>query len=277
MTYEKITNSVYAITDGSTRGNVCAFALPSQIVFIDSGMHIPIIKKFRDELEKETGKKTSTLLITHVHGDHIFGNQVFKDCKIIAHKSTRDRMIKSKEQDWTPKMIEEWKKSAEDPTSLEGLEITLPTDSFEDKMEIEDYEVRLIYKNTGGHTEGSSYVYYPEAKTLASGDNLFINLFPWAGDQTANPQTWINALKEYLSLDVEYFIPGHGPVCGKDKVQEWLDYLDKAVVLMRKMITEGHKEETIIEKVNEIEYHPPRREEWKFNSLKKWYQVLSSK
>jgi glyoxylase-like metal-dependent hydrolase (beta-lactamase superfamily II) len=277
MVYEKITDKVYAITDGSTRGNVCAFELPSQLVFIDSGMHIPILKKFREELEKETGKKTSTLLITHVHGDHIFGNQIFKDCKIISHKNTRERMIKSVETDWTPEMIEEWKKAAEDPTALEGLEFVLPTDSFENKMEIEDYDVKLIYKNTGGHTAGSSYVYYPDAKALVGGDNLFIDRFPWAGDQSANPQTWIDALKEYLSLDVEYFIPGHGPVCGKEKVQEWLDYLDKAVVLIRKMITEGHREETIIEKVNEIEYHPPKREEWKLNSLKKWYQVLSSK
>jgi glyoxylase-like metal-dependent hydrolase (beta-lactamase superfamily II) len=277
MTYEKVTDNVYAITDGSTRGNVCAFVLPSQIVFVDTGMHIPIIKQFREELEKETGKKTSTLLITHVHGDHIFGNQVFSDCKIIANKDTYNRFIHSIENDWTAEKIEGWKKATEDPKALEGLEITPPNESFEKKLEIEDFDVKLIYKNTGGHTKGSSYVYYPEAKALAAGDNLFIGRFPWAGDQSANPQTWIDTLKEYLSLDVEYFIPGHGPVCGKEEIQEFLDYLEKAVVLMRKMITEGHKEETIIEKVSEIEYHPPRSEEWKVNSLKKWYQVLSQK
>ncbi|NHJ33141.1 MAG: MBL fold metallo-hydrolase [Asgard group archaeon] len=277
MTYEKVTENVYAITDGSTRGNVAAFVLPSEIVFVDSGMSLPIIRKFREELEKETGKKVSTLVITHTHGDHVFGNQVFSDCRIISSKHTKARMVSSKESDWTPDKIEEWKKTAEDPTALDGLEIVLPTETFENTLEIEDYDVKIVIKNTGGHTAGSSYVYYPEAKALIAGDNLFINSFPWAGDQSANPQKWIDTLKEYLSLDVDYFIPGHGPVSSKKEIQEYLDYFDKVVVLMRKMITEGFSEDKVVEKANEIEFHPPRREAWKEASLRKWYQVLSQK
>ncbi len=277
MTYEKVTENVYAITDGSTRGNVAAFVLPSEIIFVDSGMSLPIIKKFREELEKETGKKVSTLVITHTHGDHVFGNQVFSDCRIIASKHTKERMVVSKENDWTPEKIEEWKKTAEDPTALDGLEIVLPTESFEHAFEIDDYDTKIIIKNTGGHTAGSSYVYYPEAKALIAGDNLFINSFPWAGDQSANPQAWIDAFKEYLSLDVEFFIPGHGPVSSKAEVQEYLDYFEKIVILMRKMITEGFSENKVVEKANEVEFHPPRREQWKETSLKKWYQELSKK
>lgn len=277
MTYEKVTENVYAIIDGSTRGNVAAFVLPSEIIFVDSGMSLPIIRKFREELEKETGKKVSTLVITHTHGDHVFGNQVFSDCRIIASKHTKERMISSKETDWTPEKIEEWKQTAEDPTALDGLEIVLPTETFEHTIEIEDYDTKITIKNTGGHTAGSSYVFYPEAKALMAGDNLFINSFPWAGDQSANPQKWIDTFKEYLSLDVEYFIPGHGPVSTKVEVQEYLDYFDKVVVLMRKMITQGFSEDKIVEKANEIKFHPPKREEWKELSLKKWYQVLSQK
>ena len=277
MTYEKVTENVYAITDGSTRGNVAAFVLPSEIIFVDSGMSLPIIKKFREELEKETGKKASTLVITHTHGDHVFGNQVFSDCRIIASKHTKERMVVSKENDWTPEKIEEWKKTAEDPTALDGLEIVLPTESFEHAIEIDDYDTKIIIKNTGGHTAGSSYVYYPKAKALIAGDNLFINSFPWAGDQSANPQAWIDAFKEYLSLDVEFFIPGHGHVSSKAEVQEYLDYFEKVVILMHKMITEGFSENKVVEKANEVEFHPPKREQWKETSLKKWYQELSKK
>jgi len=277
MTYEKVTENVYAITDGSTRGNVAAFVLPSEIIFVDSGMSLPLMRKFREELEKETGKKTSTLVITHTHGDHVFGNQVFSDCRIISSKHTKERMVSSKETDWTPEKMEEWKKTAEDPTALDGLEIVLPTETFENTIELEDYETKIIIKNTGGHTAGSTYVYYPEAKALIAGDNLFINSFPWAGDPSANPQKWIDAFKEYLSLDVEYFIPGHGPVSTKVEVQEYLDYFDKVVVLMRKMITQGFSEDKIVEKANEVEFYPPKRETWKETSLRKWYQVLSQK
>ena len=277
MTYEKITDNVYAITDGSTRGNVAAVVLPSEIIFIDSGMNLPIIKKFREELEKETGKKTSTLIITHTHFDHVAGNKVFKDCRIIASKHTKERMIHSKENDWTPEKFEEWKKNAEDPSALEGFEYILPTETLEKTLEIKDYDTKLLIKNTGGHTAGSTYVYYPIAKALFAGDNLFINSFPWAGDQSADPQLWIDTFKEYLSLDVEYFIPGHGPVCDKKEVEKYLNYFEKVVVLMRKMITEGFTEDKVVEKANEIEFYPPRRETWKDASLKKWFQVLSKK
>ncbi|MFX1537211.1 MAG: MBL fold metallo-hydrolase [Promethearchaeota archaeon] len=275
LSITKIKENVYAITDGSTQGNVAAYVLTSQIIFIDSGMNIPLMKKFREHVENETGKKTSILVITHAHADHVFGNQVFKDCKIFTSKPTNKKMLESKDNDWTPETIEEWKKSAEDPTTLEGLEITLATDTFEDDFVITDEDVQVIIKRTGGHTEGSSCVYCPNYKVLTVGDNLFNDRFPGAGDKSANPLRWIDALNHYLSMDVEHVIPGHGPVSGKDKIQEFRDYVQKVVDLMKDMIAEGKTEEEIITKANEISYHPPRSQEWKNISLKKWLEVVS--
>ena len=275
MTYREITENVYVIDDGSTRGNVAAYVLPSQIIFIDSGMHIPKVNEFREALEKETGKKTTYLLITHTHGDHVFGNQVFKDCKIIASEQTEQNMKESAKTNWAPDKIEEIQKNAEDPTALAGLEIILPTNSFCDEMEITDGDVKVVFKKTGGHTDGSSYVYCPNYKALTAGDNLFIDSFPWGGAPTANPLKWIEALEEYLSLDVDFYLPGHGSVSKKDKIKEFLDYLFKVVKLMKEMIALGKTEEDILNEANEIDYHPPKREQWKALTLKKWFDVIS--
>jgi len=277
LVYQKVTENVYAIVDGSTVGNICAFELPSQLIFVDSGMSLPIIKEFRETLEKETGKKTTNLLLTHYHPDHTFGNQIFKDCKIIAHRSTKQRMIEEKERNWTEEKLVEWKKTAEDSSALEGLEIVIPKETIETKLEIEDFDITILYKNTGGHTLGSSYVYYPVAKVLACGDNFFEGTFPWAGDQTADPQCWIDTIKEYLSLEVEYVLPGHGKVCSKKELKDWLAYLDKAVILIRRMIAEGFPEKDILQKVNELEYLPPKNPQHKELSLKRWYQALIAK
>ncbi|HUU77572.1 MAG TPA: MBL fold metallo-hydrolase [candidate division Zixibacteria bacterium] len=277
MAIKKVKENVYIIDDGSTRGNVTAYVLPSQIIFIDSGMNLPIVRSFREKIESETGKKVTKLFITHTHGDHVFGNQVFADCDIIASKYTNDCMIKNYETDWTPEKIEEWKKSAEDPVALEGLEIKLPTDTFDEVFELIDGEVKVIVKRTGGHTEGSSYVYCPNYKVLTAGDNLFIDSFPWGGDETADPIKWMNALTEYLALDVEYYLPGHGLASGKAKIQEFQEYLQKVVSLMKEMIAENSDEEDILNNADQIEYHPPRREQWKTLTLKKWYEVISQK
>ncbi|MBY9000967.1 MAG: MBL fold metallo-hydrolase [Candidatus Heimdallarchaeota archaeon] len=278
MSIERVRENVYAITDGSTRGNVCAYVLPTQIVFVDSGMHIPLMKKFREYIEKETGKKASTLFITHEHGDHVFGNQIFEDCEIITSESTNKAMVEALENNWTPENLEEWKKNAEDSTALEGLKIVMPTKTFAEEYELTDGEVKVIVRRTGGHTEGSSYVYCPQYKVLFAGDNLFNHSFPWGGTPTANPLKWIRALQEYLylSINIEHYIPGHGSISGTEPLEEFLEYLNKVITLMKDMIAEGKTEEEILKQADEIEYYPPRREEWKDLTLKKWYDVLSN-
>ncbi|TET76618.1 MAG: MBL fold metallo-hydrolase, partial [Candidatus Heimdallarchaeota archaeon] len=272
----KIKENVYAITDGSTHGNVAAYVLPSQIVFVDSGMHIPLIKKFREHIERETGKKASVLFITHAHGDHVFGNQIFEDCEIITSELTHKAMVDSQKNNWTPEALEEWKKNSEDPLALDGLKIVLANKTFADEYELVDRDVKVIVKRTGGHTAGSSYVYCPNYKVMFAGDNLFNHSFPWGGTPTSDPLKWVESIQEYLSLDVENYIPGHGSISGKETLEEFLAYLNKVISLMKEMIAEGKTEEEILEQADKIDYYPSKREQWKALSLKKWYEVITS-
>jgi len=276
MSIEKIKENVYAITDGSTHGNVAAYVLPSQIVFVDSGMHIPLIKKFREHIERETGKKASVLFITHAHGDHVFGNQIFEDCEIITSELTHKAMVDSQKNNWTPEALEEWKKNSEDPLALDGLKIVLANKTFADEYELVDRDVKVIVKRTGGHTAGSSYVYCPNYKVMFAGDNLFNHSFPWGGTPTSDPLKWVESIQEYLSLDVENYIPGHGSISGKETLEEFLAYLNKVISLMKEMIAEGKTEEEILEQADKIDYYPSKREQWKALSLKKWYEVITS-
>ncbi|MCG3260185.1 MAG: MBL fold metallo-hydrolase [Candidatus Heimdallarchaeota archaeon] len=276
MSIKKIKDNVYAITDGSTRGNVAAYVLPSQIVFVDSGMHIPLIKKFREHIERETGKKASVLFITHAHGDHVFGNQIFEDCEIITSELTHKAMVDSQKNNWTPEALEEWKKNSEDPLALDGLKIVLANKTFADEYELVDRDVKVIVKRTGGHTAGSSYVYCPNYKVMFAGDNLFNHSFPWGGTPTSDPLKWVESIQEYLSLDVENYIPGHGSISGKETLEEFLAYLNKVISLMKEMIAEGKTEEEILEQADKIDYYPSKREQWKALSLKKWYEVITS-
>jgi glyoxylase-like metal-dependent hydrolase (beta-lactamase superfamily II) len=276
MSIEKVKENVYAITDGSTRGNVIAYVLPSQIVFVDSGMHIPLIREFREHIERETGKKASILFITHAHGDHVFGNQIFEDCEIITSELTHEAMVDSQKNNWTPEALEEWKKNSEDPLALDGLKIVLANKTFADEYEIVDGDVKVIIKRTGGHTEGSSYVYCPNYKVLFAGDNLFNHSFPWGGTPTSDPLKWEKSIQEYLSLDVENYIPGHGSISGREPLEEFLAYLNQVISLMKEMIGEGKTEEEILEEADKIDYYPPKREQWKALSLKKWYEVITS-
>lgn len=278
MKYEKFGENIYVMKDELFYDVVVgAIELPTKLIMIDTGMNLRKIKAFREKVEKITKKKFDIVFLTHYHGDHIIGNQHFSDCDIIASKWTFDRLNIGIPK-WTDEIIEQQKKRIDDPLALEGLELTPANKSFEGQMEIVDGDVQVIVKQTGGHTKGSSYIYCPNFKVLFGGDNLFIDSYPWGGEETCDPDKWINTLKEYLSLDVDYFVPGHGPVSDKEPLKYILAYFELVKSTMLEMASEGKSSEEILKKCYDLDFYPINEEEegdvdMKELTLKKWYDV----
>ncbi|MEO7371124.1 MAG: MBL fold metallo-hydrolase, partial [Ilumatobacteraceae bacterium] len=79
------------------------------------------------------------------------------------------------------------------------------------------------------HTDGDTLVYVPDAKTIYTGDILFIGGTPivWAGPLC----NWVAACDLMLSMDVDVVVPGHGPLTDKagiSSVREYLSFVDEA-------------------------------------------------
>lgn len=86
-------------------------------------------------------------------------------------------------------------------------------------------EVRLTQVGPA-HTHGDLMVYVPDAKTLFSGDLVFIESTPvvWAGPLI----NWMTALDKILTMDVDIIVPGHGPITDKggvERVKAYWDYV----------------------------------------------------
>lgn len=278
MIYEKFGENIYVMIDDLFYDVVVgAIELPTKLIMIDTGMNLRKIKEFREEVEKVTKKKFETVFLTHYHGDHVIGNQHFSDCDIIASKWTLDRLNIGFPK-WTDEIIEEQKKRIDDPLALVGLKLTPANKSFEGQMEITDGDIKVIVKQTGGHTKGSSYIYCPNYKVLFGGDNLFIDSYPWGGEESCDPDKWIDTLNEYLSMDVDYFVPGHGPVSDKEPLKYILAYFELVKSTMLKMASEGKSSEEILKKCYNLDFFPINEEEkgdveMKQLTLKKWYAV----
>jgi len=73
-------------------------------------------RKFREAIPKVSSKPLSHLLLTHIHGDHVFGNMVFKDLEIVSHRRLWEKMEESLRNEWTPenlqKMLDTYKRDA---------------------------------------------------------------------------------------------------------------------------------------------------------------------
>ena len=273
MKLHKISEHVYANWDGETGGNVGIIELEDKVLAVDA-QYPGSAKKFREAIKKLTDKPVTHLLLTHVHGDHVWGNQVFEDTNIVSHERLKEKMSVSLQNEWAPgnleKLLGTYKETSPERWWLyEGLRIVLPTTTFKTQYEIEG--VKFIH--TGGHSDCSSIVYVPEDKVVFAGDLLFVGRYPWAGDPTANPTTWIDAFEKILDLEADKIVSGHGPLCDKEEVKNQLKWFKDIRYMMLGLIADGVPVDEAVEyKFPEL-YSSDRPERQKIG-YRQWYTVL---
>jgi cyclase len=185
-----------------------------------------------------------TVVNTHANGDHYYGNQLLAGTRIVASRRAAEEMPRM-----PPSYLADRKADAAslgpvgayvqhifEPFDFAGIELTLPTDTFDGELELNvgDTVVRLIELGPA-HTEGDVVAEVPARGVVFTGDLLFVGGHPiiWAGP-VAN---WIAALDRILAMDVDVVVPGHGPVTDKDGVREmrsyWVELEEAAQVLWK--------------------------------------------
>ena len=176
-----------------------------------------------------------TLVNTHANGDHCYGNQLVSDARIITSTATAEEWdevppaVMVAMLDGADQMGEagEFLKHAFGAYQFEGLEPTRPTETFDGHLDLSvgDTAVELIEVGPA-HTRGDVLIYVPGARTIFTGDILFIEGTPimWEGP-VAN---WIDACEKIVALDPEIIVPGHGPLTdtkGALAVRDYLVYI----------------------------------------------------
>ena len=171
----------------------------------------------------------STVVNTHANGDHCYGNQLLQGTEIIASAETAKEM-----QEVPPAMLAQLNSAPGEIGDLfrhffgefqfEGIELTLPTRTFSGRHEVEvGGRIVELVEVGPAHTRGDTLVFVPDAKTVYTGDILFIGGTPivWVGPLS----NWIAACDLITSSDVEHIVPGHGPLTDKAGVVAVRDYL----------------------------------------------------
>ena len=239
-----------------------------------------LAKEFRTYIERTTGTPITKLILTHYHGDHVFGNQIFNDCQIIASRALATLMREVATSQWTREKLEEAAKMRPDSygkLDLASLKITFPTEVFGESFTLTDEGFEIVAKKVGGHTVGSAYVYFPAERVLFAGDLIFAQTFPWGGDPTSDPDEWMAALKEFQQMDIEKIVPGHGPVCDLQEVQTYLDFFERVVKIIKELIAEGRTQEEVVTFDAYPEFYASETPERRTDTLAHWYQVYKAK
>lgn len=223
------------------------------LVLIDSPHRPTDGKRYRSELEKFG--KAEYLISTEPHGDHISSNFLFGTV-FIAQEGTRKRMA---DKAYIEKVKQQL--GMVDPDFIhkhEDFHVPLPQITFRDGMTL--YLGKHTFKllHLPGHTQSETAVWVPEENAVFTGDNIFHKTHTFMHE--ALPRKWLDSLEKLKALDVEYYIPGHGDVCGKDyldeqasAVKEWIDTIQGA-------LGKGWSLEETLERVSFLDRFPIEEE-----------------
>ena len=181
-------------------------------------------------------KNIRALINSHSNGDHCNGNNCVDTEEVISSEATLEEMSHE-----SPEMMAALLKQAPEMGTLgkyflecfgsfnfEGVTKRLPNTTFtgETQRQVGDKIVELIEVGPA-HTNGDVLVHVPSDKVVFTGDILFIEGHPilWAGPV----KNWINACDRIISMEVDFVVPGHGPVTdnrGVKAVRDYLVYID---------------------------------------------------
>lgn len=188
-------------------------------IVIDSLASGEMVKDFQNRARKITENPIKMLINTHFHGDHTYTNHLFPKATTITDEKTRKQTAEASEEEielysqvWSEIDFSEAKINPQDLTFQESATIFL-----------DGREIRLVSVGPA-HTKSDVFVYFPEEEIVFCGDLLFYLCTPFA--LFGHISSYIQAIDELASLNAETYVPGHGPVCGKEGLYEAREYLE---------------------------------------------------
>ena len=238
-------------------GNVALLATDEGVVLVDNMFdrnHAGIL----EQIALTTPRPLRYVINTHQHDDHAGGDfKMLPLAEVIAHRNVYGNLkdLKRPYYEDTP-----------------GTPIGLPRITFNDRLDLhvggKDIEAHYFGR---GHTSGDVVVYFPELKTIHTGD-LFLNFRPQAGRGAAPAAPrppgvpvyvdyvqggsfleWSRTLERTLALDFDTIIPGHGPVATRADLVRFNENLVTMRTRLAGLIKGGTSRAEII-RILEVDY-----------------------
>lgn len=214
---EEVSRGIYAYVqlDGSWGLNNTGFFVGQDgVTVIDTCFTEARTRAFLNAIRSTTDRPLRTLVNTHHHGDHTHGNYLLPAATIIGHELCRQVVIATGVGT-----------SALFPGVQWGtLKVAPPFVTFRDRLNlyVDDLLVELIAVGPA-HTTNDVVAWVPERRLLFTGDVIFNGGTPFVVQGSVAGS--LAALEVLRGLAAERIVPGHGPVCGPEVIDEVEAYL----------------------------------------------------
>jgi cyclase len=220
-------------------GNVGVLVNAGGVLMIDTQM-APFAEDLAEAVREASGGRDPELVInTHLHGDHVLGNEYFAGlgAVILAHETVPERLANPTRSELTGSM----------PEPLSGA--FLPVETVSGDASLADRGFRAEIRHApAAHTDGDLWIVFPEADVIHTGDLLFSGRYPFIDlDNGGTVQGYIDALEAIAEAagPQTRVIPGHGPLSSREDLLASRDMLIEARSRVQALVDEGRDLEAI--------------------------------
>ena len=203
--------------------NVTFIIGSTSVAIIDTGSSYRQGLLIKQAIRQQTNLPIKYIINSHVHLDHIFGNQAFvidKPQFISHHKYPAQ--LNAKGSYYLNRLNAPW---------YAGTQIIQPTRLIHQKTIINLGNRELVLMPLiNAHTDHDLMVFDQKSATLIAGDIIFVNHCPVLYGSLIG---WINLIFQLQKIHISQIVPGHGPVSTKKmalmKIKHYLITLRAAV------------------------------------------------
>ena len=221
-------------------GNVTVAVGDDGIIMVD-GQFAPMHDKLKAAIAAISPLPIKYLVNTHHHGDHTGGNAGFAadGAIVVAHINVRNYLAAGTTSNTSGMKVP--------PVPQAGLPSKTYDGTTGPVLEVQGRKAILTHPEHA-HTGGDTYVYFPDANVLATGDTFVNGRYPnsdWLNG--GNIKGMIAATDTYLTMvnDDTKIVPGHGPLGNKAQLAAFNAMLKLTRDRMVTLIKGGKSEDEI--------------------------------
>jgi len=213
----------YVQPDGSWMVNNTGFLVgPDGVTSVDTCSTELRTRTYLEAVAAVTPLPVRTLVNTHHHPDHTTGNGLLPGATIVAHEAARAEMLAMARLEMAGVHLDGiWQEF-----DAGDVPFAPPFLTFRDEVALWVGDRRCEIRHVGipAHTTNDVVVWVPDAGVLYAGDLLFTGGTPFL--LSGSVAGAVRALEDVVApLGARTVVPGHGPVCGPEVVEEVLGYL----------------------------------------------------
>lgn len=268
-------------------GNAGIVDLGDRTLVFDTFFTPLAAQALRSAAEQLTGHTVVYVVNSHMHVDHVMGNQVFADATIIATEQTRasmttripamlaegpdslaqyiqslgterDQAADERQRADLARIMADWSAFH---AALPTLVLTLPNMTFTSPMQLHGSQRRAeLITYGGGHTPSDAFLYLPDDRLAFMGDLGQVGFHPWIGN--GNPEQWVSILQQVEELAIDTMVGGHGVVGSLEDTALIRQYITDLLKLARDAKQQG----VTAAQVDQIEI-PVAYEQWQASGV----------